>query len=302
MSRISAGDAEPPCSLHSSAGGPGDIVNCNRVNELLSAFHDAELAPEVRQAVAAHLEGCPKCAADLADYRRLSDVAARLTRPEPPDQWAAIERQLAASSAAPRRSPSSFRLPARRLAIAASVALAAGLGAAAYYGWLSPSAVRDQHLAMNFDSFLSRFEEQPQVAEQVLLTSYNGRQVDFDEAARLLGYRPVMARGAPPGYVVDAVYVLDMPCCKCPQVICRGDDGQRVAIFEHESDQPIWFGDRPAIDATCGGTSMRIVEVDTDLLAATWSSQERRVTVVGARNVEEVAQLASYLEARGEAL
>ena len=275
-------------------------MNCIRIKDTLSAYHDEELASAERTAVEEHLEGCPACAAELVSFRRLSNMAAELHSPEPPDGWAAIERELASATLASRRTSSWIQRRRLHMALAASLLLAAGLGAA-YYAWLRP-AVGDQHLAMNFDKFLSHFAEQPLAAEQILLTNYNGRRVNFDEATRLLGYQPVMASGAPPGYVIEAVYLFDMPCCKCPQVICRSDDGLRLAIFEHASDQPIWYGDRPAIDANCGGKRARIVEADMDMLAATWPTQERRVTIVGARDVEEVAQLASYLDGRGRGL
>ncbi|HLI05259.1 MAG TPA: zf-HC2 domain-containing protein [Ktedonobacteraceae bacterium] len=58
-------------------------MNCEQVEELLSAYLDNKLAPEERRVVAAHLEGCSHCSAVLADFRRHDFLLSQLPRVSP---------------------------------------------------------------------------------------------------------------------------------------------------------------------------------------------------------------------------
>jgi WD40 repeat protein len=58
-------------------------MNCEQVEELLSAYLDNMLAPEERRQVAAHLQTCRSCTQTLADYRRNDVLLARLPRVAP---------------------------------------------------------------------------------------------------------------------------------------------------------------------------------------------------------------------------
>ena len=58
-------------------------MNCEQVEELLSAYLDNKLAPEERRQVAAHLQTCSSCSELLADYRRNDTLLARLPRVTP---------------------------------------------------------------------------------------------------------------------------------------------------------------------------------------------------------------------------
>ena len=291
-------------------------MNCTEVKDLLSAFHDGELTPDLQKAVGEHLAGCHDCAAALASFRQLSDLSGQLAHPEAPEQWAAIESRLGATSSTRRtvklRRETLSRVarlgtgvrrfaPSSPLAVAATVLLVVGAGVGTYHAWFSAGNPNDQ-LVATFDAFLSQFDQNPQAAQQILLANYDGERVDFPTATRLDGYEPATERRLPPDYVVEAVYVLDMPCCKCTQTICRREDNERLVIFEHDVDQPMWFGGRPAIEARCCGKPTRIVEVDSGLLAATWPSNKRHITVIGARDVEEVTRIVSHFELTGESM
>ncbi len=58
-------------------------MNCEQVEELLSAYLDNMLAPEERRQVAAHLQTCRSCTQALADYRRNDVLLACLPRVAP---------------------------------------------------------------------------------------------------------------------------------------------------------------------------------------------------------------------------
>jgi hypothetical protein len=262
--------------------------------------------------VAQHLKTCPECSAVLAGFRQLTALSGELADPEPPDDWNLIEKQLAASNTIQRTGAEVIPFPGRRLLqrsrgrfrirvlpAAATILLALGLSGAYFSGYWKEGR-QDEHIAANFEAFLDDFEENPQAAQQALIADYGGRRVDLNMAATLVGFEPAVSRGLPPGYGIDAVFVLDMPCCKCPQAIYRRSDGGTIAVFEHEADQPIWFGDHPSIQAPCSGKPTRIIEVDKKLLAATWPSRNRFLTVIGARDLDEVAQLVAHFEHAGE--
>jgi hypothetical protein len=138
--------------------------------------------------------------------------------------------------------------------------------------------------------FLEEFAVDPGLAQLTLVNQYDGRPVASKDATMGLRYTPVARRAAPAGYTLAAAYVLKMPCCKCVQTIYNRESGGAIAVFEHDEDQPDWFGSRPAISAHCNGKPATLVEVDEGL-AATWKCGPRCITVFGATDVQEVTQL-----------
>jgi len=58
-------------------------MNCEQVEELLSAYLDNALAPEERADVAAHLQQCRQCSDILADFRRFDMILKQLPRVSP---------------------------------------------------------------------------------------------------------------------------------------------------------------------------------------------------------------------------
>lgn len=93
------------------------------VTESLSAYLDGELAAPDREAVAAHLRGCPSCARHLEELRAV-DAAARELPLSVPDGYfeafrGSLRRRLEGARRAPRR-----LAPAWSLAAAAAVVLA----------------------------------------------------------------------------------------------------------------------------------------------------------------------------------
>ncbi len=58
-------------------------MNCEQVEELLSAYLDNALAPEERRVVAVHLHQCTRCSSILADFRRHDALLSQLPRVNP---------------------------------------------------------------------------------------------------------------------------------------------------------------------------------------------------------------------------
>jgi hypothetical protein len=267
-------------------------MDCLAARQFLSAFHDGELAPELRAAVAEHLATCDECARRLLELRQLSEAAAKLGSPGvPADLWTKIEQRLAAQAASADR-PIARRRGRRSAwgALAASVFVLASAGVAWY--WLSES--EHTHVAVNFGQYLDQFDRDPAAAQQVLLTQYQGRAVNYDEAATEVRYRPATPEQLPRGLSREKMYLLRMPCCTCVQAVYRRD-GEMLAIFEHVDDQPIWFGKRPMIRTRSSGVATSLVQCD-ECLAASWKHNDRYLTVVGARDLEQIAELVGFLD------
>lgn len=273
-------------------------MDCSSARQHLSALHDGQLSPDLQAAMAEHLEGCPECARRLAEFHDLSRTAAELPTPAVPvDIWPQLEKQLATQ--VPGQPATFVRLIRRRrtrigLATAALVVVAASTAAVV---WLQQADDGHGHVAVNFGRYLDEFERDPVAAQQVLLSSYAGRAVSYDEAATTVRYQPVTPERLPNGLSREALYLLRMPCCTCVQAVYQRANGEKLAVFEHVDDQPIWFGPRPTIRARCNGTPCSLVQVD-EHLAATWQRNGRYVTIIGADDLEQVAELVAYLDDR----
>jgi hypothetical protein len=269
-------------------------VNCSEVQKRLSAYHDGELPQDQAAEIAVHLADCSSCAAELASFGRLSQMSRRLTDPPvPTHMWEELEDKLRGKSGltAIQARIVTNRTPGRFFATAATILIATGIGGVAYQAWFT--GVGHDHLAENFAGFLDKFENHPEDAQQILLANYEGRPTTLREAAAVLGYEPVIAKGLPAGCTLDKVYLLNMPCCACAQVVCRNKDGRSIAIFEHDTDQPAWFGDRPTVNCLCDDVPTSVVQVG-DKLAATWKDGKRYITIIGANDFEEVTDFVEH--------
>lgn len=264
-------------------------MNCSAVQHNLSAYHDDELSPDLRAAVEEHLHTCHDCTARLMAFRELSRVAADLNDPTAPSgMWEELQTKLQrqARRGEPSRSrTSTTRSVRRRLATAALVLLAisAALGI-----WRYQSSEQRQ-MRVVFGAFLDQFPRDPIAAQRAIVTRYDGQAVTLDEATRKLRYRPALPTSVN-ALRLEKMYVLRMPCCTCVETIYKYADGETLAVFEHHDEDPGWFSNRPSIRARCCGKPTSIVQVD-NRLAATWKNQNRYLTVVGARDVEQVASL-----------
>jgi len=270
-------------------------VNCSEAQERLSQFYDNGLSQDEAARVSAHVADCSSCASELASFQRLSKLSHQLTDPPvPPRMWEQLESKIGLSEKGdsflagvrPHQRASRF------FVLAASVLVATGIGTIAYQIW---NSAEHHHFAMNFSDYLEEFSDRPEDAQQLLLAKYEGRPTTLQEATNTLGYKPAAAQGLPPGYSVEKVYMLKMPCCTCAQVICKNKAGHSVAIFEHEIAQPVWFGERPTVECTCHNKPTSTTQVG-DQLAATWKQGKRHITIIGASDLGEVTEFVAYFK------
>jgi len=275
-------------------------MKCLEVQEQLSAYHDGELAAEIRSQVAAHIASCDECAQQLAEFESYSQTFKELSQPEVPSSvWAGIVREVGDSVQPAARGPWSKHrerswLTAGRLALAASVLLVLGLG----YWMTQPSGHSDSHhaeFAMTMDRYLRILASDPAEAEQFLLNKYDGQTVDPEDAIQLVGYRPAVASGLPEKYTLASTSVMKMPCCTCVKAVCKRQDGSTLVLFEHDDEETQWFGDRTSSTATCSDTDCCLVDLDSSI-AATWKRGSRWVTAVGVLDTAEVSELVTWLE------
>lgn len=269
-------------------------MNCDEAQNLLSPFYDGQLDDETKTQMSTHLEHCTDCANTLQGYGELSGLARQSEVPKAPaGLWEKMDRQLDEHSVitSPPKSPTiGHRFSAKRIVSVLTLSL---LVAAAVF--LLPHAFHDHHeLAVDFDHYLEAYAEDPDKAAEVLFAEYPSEEVDVETAANRVGYRPVVANALPDGYSIDSMHVMKMPCCTCIKTVCRNDKGTSFVVFEHDSEQPMWFGDRQKRNCDCGGMPTSVVDFD-EQIAATWQVGKRSVTVVGIKDTDEITKLMPFL-------
>ena len=121
-------------------------MQCKQVREHLSAYLDRELTAELATAVRHHLASCPECRAMLEELRATADLLGRLPAQQAPEGLAddvmrQVEQRMLAPQAAGETPMQERTLAVHRarpwprvLAVAACVALAAGIGLVAFFG------------------------------------------------------------------------------------------------------------------------------------------------------------------------
>jgi len=259
----------------------------------MSELHDQKLSEGDEYAVRAHMEQCVDCTRRFSDICRLSQLAAELPEiPPPKSLWPAIEGSLAVRDQSRITKAQWSRSRFSRAAMLAAALLAIGSTSLLIYRF--GIVGDDPHGAVHFAKYLDEFRLNPEHAQQGLVAKYQGQYVDSNEAARQGRFPPITPANLPRGLTRDNLCVLKMPCCTCVQSIFKDDASRMLVVFEHVADEPEWFADRPTITAQCHGTPTNLVQLDGNL-AATWKTQGRFVTVVGAHDLEEVSQLVASL-------
>ncbi len=226
-------------------------MDCNTAQKLLSCFCDNELQPELVAEFRDHIDGCCKCSDELKSFNKLSTLFGDSVVPEPSaGMWDKIECCMASSSKnhtvpVVHRPGNRFRV--LRLAFAASLLLGMGI-----WGLTHRHNENDHHhdaLAVNLQKMLSQFAKDPRLAMNELSKQFQGVEVSLTKAESLLGYKPAIGNHLPNGYQLTSTHVLKMPCCTCSASFCTRSDGSSFAIFEHNTEQQMWFGDAPASES-----------------------------------------------------
>ena len=268
-------------------------MNCHEVISLLSSFHDGELAPDERQAIAEHLASCAACSQKLKSIRRLSDLVESTPVPEVPDSLLhKIEQSLAART--PFWTWWRFGFSRRSAVVAFLTTAAALVGGLMIWQFASPPHDHREMVRV-FGEFLAAYEGSRPDAEEMLAQKYDGKLVTETDATIALKRKTVAGPVVFANHQVAKRYLLKMPCCDCVQTIYARDGTTSFVLFEHEKEQSEWFDARPMIRAECRGKACCLVELKGSL-AATWPVEGGYVTVVGIRDVTELAKLVAELE------
>src|SRR4051794_33166195 len=92
-------------------------MQCERARELLSPYVDGELSAQERRIVAAHIEGCRTCEAQVADFQRVGRTLAETGR-EPMPKALALRLRANLAREAEKMAPvlvaSAVVMPTRR--------------------------------------------------------------------------------------------------------------------------------------------------------------------------------------------
>jgi len=187
-------------------------MTCSDVRPLLGELLDGELSAETLAAVEAHLAHCGACRAEYAELQELVGGLRRDPRAAAPAElWTAIERRLEAASGAPADPPVRIRLArfvsGRRLATAASLLLAVGLGWLALQGpWAAPAGAAQ----IDFRPVLEQADGDIQAGIAALLARHGGHAVTPEEAAELMRVRVAAPDELPGGLTLRSLHVLHM--------------------------------------------------------------------------------------------
>ena len=205
-------------------------MNCSDAQQLLSPLFDGELKPDVRALIESHIEACPTCARELAEFKAMSDLAQSMPelRPEN-DVWHGLASKLDSATIRLRSERTWIN---KNVLLAATVLLVVGVGLVLFLN-------RDEHhyhMAVNFDRYLKEFIHDTKNAQAVLVTAYPNQTVGLEQAAQLLKYNPAATKELPDGYALDSVQVFEMPCCKCVQCIYKKPDNSPLVLLAQDTE------------------------------------------------------------------
>jgi anti-sigma factor RsiW len=129
-------------------------MQCERARDLVSPYLDGELSPGERSAVAAHIEGCRACAAEVADFQRIGRTIAEMGREPTPKALALRVRAKLARAAEAEDAQIPLQSPAKLVSSRPSFAsryhmrqaavIAAACIISAFATWWVTSAVGQQ--------------------------------------------------------------------------------------------------------------------------------------------------------------
>ena len=181
-------------------------MKCEECRELLDAYHDGELQPATREAVAEHLHACPSCSAALAAYQGLRKQVRALGRaPAPPGLAAKIGKALeeADGKAHERARPVRFWG-----AMAASHLLVLALGGGLAFGLLQGREARNFSLQQTVDAHVRSLIDEKSLMQVASNDSHNVKpwfmgKLDFSPAVAELNKEDYPLLGGRVDYVAN---------------------------------------------------------------------------------------------------
>ncbi len=267
-------------------------MNCDWVEEQLSAYIDNELGAQERLKFESHCGQCDSCCALTAEYQAIGRLMRQSeARVDTNSLWERVEHRLDDNRVIPISTKSRPKNWVYAILVtAASVALI----------WFVVRNPKSEHndgdasrehaaLAVDFQEVIRAAKSEPEAAIAKLVSKYQGKELDAQATASYLGYEPATFKSVPEGFTRVSTHVLNMPCCKCSASICERSDGTSLIVFEHKDEQSVWFGDLPSIETQCSGKTCKIIEA-AGQLAVSWKNDDRQITMVGANDIDEVNQ------------
>lgn len=308
-------------------------VNCEFVNENLSAFVDRELGADSTAAVHAHLAECDSCSRLVLQTKQLDRLAETISTPEgglPP--WEILEARLGTNSTRQtgdiEQVNQKSELPNRdrrnwlmwSLGAGLAVGTAASLFLLAKLNFLpsrdqplSARAAGEQtsHASLELQSVIERFRVDPRTALDVLRSQYDLTEYSLTEADAKLG-RPTYVShieqtdGLPGNASPISTVVLSFPSCQCPFGECTCGEGGCNCIVNvcQRPDGSVYlvFEQCRSQNVDFGDLPVQRIWRDgkemqlvtiEDLRAVTIEWETGKVIVIGLENDDEVAKLAA---------
>lgn len=266
-------------------------MDCERTQDLLSAYLDGELIVSADAAMTSHLAHCDRCRDTCHKYDRLRALVAE-PQPIPAvnEIWNRISHEL--SLVILPRNPRRSILHSRWLILAAMVLLAATVAIPlATLSRLTFSS--NGELADLFDSYLEQFEQSPEAAQSFIDAAYPTLVLSADSTEPSFAASVLRTRKSLPGMTLVEYHLHRLPCCNCIQGLYRRDDGTLVSVFEH-TEPTEWDAHQKPKRVQCGECICRVTQASGQVVA-TWEHHSHTFTVIGIEDERELALLVSKL-------
>jgi hypothetical protein len=156
--------------------------------------------------------------------------------------------------------------------------------------WFQGGVKHPHELQGRLAHYINNFTHDADAAQRALVADYGAQRVNLQEASRRLGYLPVIPNRLPKEYSLEAIYVFEMDCCNCAQYVCHRGETGRLTIFEHGDAHAADLANWPTEETHCNGQCCLFARRNGALVAS-WQVGPRQITVVGARDIQEVHQL-----------
>ena len=283
-------------------------MDCLQVRDRLSEYFDGELDQANSQDISQHLTSCDQCSDELNAFAKLGNMVREIAvSGSPQDAWERIAVRLDASPVKPTVNTwqnNKSILIASVLALAVTVLVVIGIRTQSDKT-LTHGHSHSVATTIDFSELVASSPLQRKDAVDTFATKYEGEEVTVEAARELLGYQPSISRSIPRGVQLVSTRVLKLPecncedgkctCgptgCNCAASVCKRADGSAFYVLEHCKSQDISFGNAIVKLAKVGDHEVQMFESPDKGIVASWLSHDRRLTVLGLKNVEEASSL-----------